>query len=173
MTAQVEIPLFSKMKKLHPSRTEIFFKTEYVPRRDVGISGELGLGFGVKVCVRMSYRDSETEQHLPPSSSKNWGPAFMPMQAAIPTCGKIPLSLYPRNVDHPPRKVYPWRSGTVAASRGLTLKAALSQSLVCCRLFHCSVGHLYLCYQAVFYLILLKHKFKVHEHLANMQQRSD
>jgi hypothetical protein len=63
MTAQVEFPFFSKMKKLHSGRTEIFFKTEYVPRRDVGILGELGLGFGVKVCVRMSYRDSEAEQH--------------------------------------------------------------------------------------------------------------
>ena len=49
----------------------------------------------------------------------------------------------------------------MAASRGMMLKAALFPivSYVVAS-FHCSVGYLYLCYQAVFYFILLKHKFK-------------
>src|SRR5271170_543736 len=98
------------MKKLHSSRTEIFsnrIRTKTVMQDISG--GNRSWGFGVKVFVsECPTRQGEAEQHpVPPLSRKTESPAFVPTQAAILVCGKIPLSPIPHNVDHAPAKWIP------------------------------------------------------------------
>jgi hypothetical protein len=156
------------MKKLHSSRTEIFSNRIRTKTVMPAYQGKLGLGFRRQSIRVRLLRDREAEQHPVPPSSRKTG--------SLLSCRRKPLSwLAERFRFRPytpqrrscPRKMYPWRSGTMTASRGLKLKAARLQSSVGCCLFSCSVVHLYLCYQAGIYFVLLKHKFKVHEHLTN------
>jgi len=75
--------------------------------------GNRGWVFGIKVLVsESSYGDSGGRATLCASISQNWIPAFVPTQADILACGKIPLSPYTPMTSIMPRKMYPWRSGT-------------------------------------------------------------
>lgn len=157
------------MKKLHSSRTEIFsnrIRTKTVINR--------GWGFGVKVFVsECSYETGGGRATPCAIVSQDWIPCFRADASRYPGLRKDSAFVHTPQRRSCPRKMYPWRSGTMTALRGLKLKVARLQSSVGCCSFPCSVVHLYLCYQAGFYFVLLKHKFKSMNISRTMLQRFD
>ena|ERR1700722_6892656 len=89
--------------------------------------GKPGLGFGVKAFVsECPTRRGKAEQHSAPLARPD--PCFRADASRYPSLRKDSAFAHiPHNVDHGPRKMYPWRSGTMTAPRGLKLKAARLQ----------------------------------------------
>jgi hypothetical protein len=120
--------LFSIMKKLYSSRTEIFSNRIRTKMVMLACQGETGGWVSVSKYSRpkVPTETAEAEQRYVPPSSRKTG--------SLLSCRRKPLSWLaerfrfrhiPHDVDHAPQNVS-WRSGTMTASRVETQRCCFS-----------------------------------------------
>lgn len=157
------------MKELHSSRTEIFSNRIRTKTVMPAYQGKPGLGFRRQSIRVRVLRDREAEQHPVPPSSRKTG--------SLLSCRRKPLSWLAERFrfrPYTPRtSIMPPQNVSLQERKDDSFERVRLQSSVDCCLFSCSVVHLYLCYQAGIYFVLLKHKFKSMNISRTIQQRFD